>query len=95
MQQSGPSERENADVGSQRNSVWESCSARLGVIRLAIRKFGGGSDFENIDARWRKRDGREFRLRGYRLLMTLAESFILFAQLLQTQQRGKLLVFEV
>lgn len=29
------------------------------------------------------------------LVMTLAESFILFAQLLQTQQRGKLLVFEV
>jgi hypothetical protein len=59
---------ENADVCTQRNSVSQSCSARLGVIRLTIRKFGRGSDFENIDARWRKRNGREFRLRSYRLL---------------------------
>ena len=29
------------------------------------------------------------------MVITLAESLILFAQLLQTQQRGKLLVFEV
>ena len=53
---------ENANVCSQRNSVSQSCSARLGVIRLAIRKIGRGSDCEDIDARWRKRDGREFRL---------------------------------
>ena len=60
---------ENANVCSQRNSVWGHCSARLGAIRLAIRKIGRGSDCENIDARWRKRDGREFRLRFSRLLI--------------------------
>ena len=41
---------ENADDRSQRNSASQSCSARLGLIWLAIRKIGGGSDFENIDA---------------------------------------------
>ena len=60
--------QENADVCSQRNSVWGSCSARLVLIRLAIRKIGRGSDCTKIDAQWRKRDGREFRLQSYRLL---------------------------
>ena len=32
--------RESADVGAQRNSVSGHCSARLGLIRLAIRKIG-------------------------------------------------------
>ena len=68
MQMFAPSETENADVCSQRNSASQSCSARLSLIRLAIRKIGRGSDFAKIDARWRKRDSREFRLRLGRLL---------------------------
>ena len=68
MQMSAPSTAENADVCSQCNSVWGSCSARLGVFRLAIRKIGGGLDFAKIDAQWRKRNGMNFRLQSYRLL---------------------------
>ena len=59
---------ENADVCCQRNSVWGSCSARLGFFVPSIRKEERGSDFENIDARWQKRDGQEFRLQFSRLL---------------------------
>ena len=62
---------ENADVCSQRNSVSGSCSARLAVFLPSIRKEERGSDCENIDARWRKRDGREFRLRFSRLLISM------------------------
>ena len=60
---------ENADVGSQRNSVSQSCSARLGVFRL---RFGKSDEdriskispaMRNSETRW-----SEFRLRLYRLL---------------------------
>ena len=43
-------------------------AARLKVFPPSIWKIGRRSDFENIDARWQKHDGREFRLQLILLL---------------------------
>ena len=59
---------ENANVCSQRNGVSQS------VFRLPIRNIERGSDFANIDARWRQRDGREFRRLSLGLSRRLARA---------------------